>query len=442
MNAKPFNSIALLMVATTLTAFIGSGCRRETPEERVLSQLGDYAELNRTLKTQNEQLQKELSRIQSERGFPLQLQQVEDEIAPSMDLSSLFYSTFDSDWQIESLDKSLAERWPPANLEFGAKLDEVRAIARNHQTRRKTLRAALRRPSARFKIDFTQGVAADTRWLDVALILARLEAIDIADRIEQGKSNEAIDSLATIFRLAVKLGKTPLLTSRLMAVDVRRIGIEGVRKVASSGEVTVQTRTLLLGLIQDQLSLWPDEKVAWIGDRAIGLHVFEMVRGGEYSTLLPPEELQELDSQGELVDRVHVVQMNVDEDELYYLETMREVLSLCQKPYYQRQKAWDARFRQLETARDAPGFPRVAADYMLPAFLMAQQRMSRDRTRCEVWRMALQESLGQPVSRVGFNGVTGEPIQLKMQDLGAITVLGLESVDAELSPVLRPMQDN
>ena len=120
----------------------------------------------------------------------------------------------------------------------------------------------------------------------------------------------------------------------------------------------------------------------------------------------------------------------------YRFNPMRLAIEMSRVPFYERLKIWNERFETLDEWRGGHKFPRVAADMMFQAFTTAQQRIGRDRARCEAWRMALQKSLGRPVDEA-IHSVTGEPF-LFADELGVVRLLGLEEEDSDLEPVLLP----
>ena len=161
-----------------------------------------------------------------------------------------------------------------------------------------------------------------------------------------------------------------------------------------------------------------------------------MYKRQEYLSLLTDDEITVLDARRERFDRALVVTRNIDVDELYYLDTMRQVMEMSAVPFYERNETWNERFTMLDEKRNQPEFPRVAADMMFAAFTTAQQRIARDRSRCDAWRMALQQSLELPVNEA-IHQVTGTPLSFD-NELGVIRVIGLEPEDRDLNPVLLP----
>jgi len=86
----------------------------------------------------------------------------------------------------------------------------------------------------------------------------------------------------------------------------------------------------------------PGDADAWIGDRALGMWVYEVVRAGKLMDILTPEELQRFSDEGILADLPERVRQTVNEDELYYLETMRKIIAGCDQPFYTRVELFGA----------------------------------------------------------------------------------------------------
>ena len=166
------------------------------------------------------------------------------------------------------------------------------------------------------------------------------------------------------------------------------------------------------------------------------MHAYEMVRAGEYLSLLTREEYDRLEERNETMDHALVVRRNVDDDELWYLETMRELIARCETPYFERRKWLDERFESLDAVRDAPRFPSVAADLLLIGITTAQQRLARGRARRDAWYLALAAAVDRPLTDgPTVNPETGTAYEVRI-DGDRIEVLGLAEEDSDLTPIL------
>ncbi len=421
--------------STALFLMVLGGCGSPPADENA-EDFSVYAALKLTFESPDEAMQTELSRIQSEKGLPQQMQAAEEQLRGADDLTAVFQGGFGSIDEINSLHTRLMRMWPKRDLDFARALPGLNSLLRDQRQPRSLLKDALRSSDSRFRLDFAHGLGTDFQWLKATEVFARMELVQIADAIDRFHPKRGIDPLNMMLRLAHKLDKAPQLIPRLQAVEVRRFALKGVQQLATDPESTEEIRETLLELLNQHLELWPDERKAWKGDRALGMHVYEMVRSGEYLSLLTDDEITDLDARRERFDRALVVTRNIDVDELYYLDTMRQVMEMSAVPFYERNETWNERFTMLDEKRNQPEFPRVAADMMFAAFTTAQQRIARDRSRCDAWRMALQQSLELPVNEA-IHQVTGTPLSFD-NELGVIRVIGLEPEDRDLNPVLLP----
>ena len=89
-------------------------------------------------------------------------------------------------------------------------------------------------------------------------------------------------------------------------------------------------------MLEQQITQWSDDCMAWIGDRALGIHAYEMVRDGNLMSILTKQEIDELEVKGDLRAFDKAVLASIDDDECFYLSAMRQVIDASQKPYYQR----------------------------------------------------------------------------------------------------------
>ena len=77
-------------------------------------------------------------------------------------------------------------------------------------------------------------------------------------------------------------------------------------------------------------------EAAWIGDRAQGLHTYELIRDGYLTSLLSRSELALLNEDRQFNAFLRATTENVDADELFYLRTMRRIIQECAQPFFHR----------------------------------------------------------------------------------------------------------
>ena len=138
------------------------------------------------------------------------------------------------------------------------------------------------------QLPLAAGPAPDLRCVDAALVCVRLECIAAADALSHGDGQRSL--AAIIPRLVELLDAQPHVATRLTAATARAI-VSAVQCFVNSRLITTVYLPQLERLISQQLATWPPDADTWIGDRAIGLCTYEMIRDGELVSVLTVEEL-------------------------------------------------------------------------------------------------------------------------------------------------------
>ena len=224
-----------------------------------------------------------------------------------------------------------------------------------------------------------------------------------------------------MFRVDTLLADLKHVASRLTAARLRGETLRVAEAVAGHPRANPELLHQLHQLICDQLSPWPPDANAWIGDRAMGLHAYEMVRDGQLLNLLTRDEIRLLGKQQDINSFVQTVTRSLDQDELFYLQSMRSIIESCSEPYYHRQPTIDAIATNLNQLRDTPHFPLFAAQVLLldrepgrrlQALDQGLRLQALDRARCEAFALALSAATGTTVTPLPVNPVTGKPFEL------------------------------
>jgi hypothetical protein len=142
------------------------------------------------------------------------------------------------------------------------------------------------------------------------------------------------------------------------------------------------------------LTDWPSDDRVWRGERARALHFFEMVRDGQILSLANDEVEMAMDDHGGSKDFGLWLHAHVDADELYYLESMRRLISCCELPFADR----NATLRDL--ASDLQRLAKTDADPLLSRLMLlgdietGMKWQASDRLHCEVMLIALDHAVG------------------------------------------------
>ena len=357
-------------------------------------------------------LRDELARIKEEGGTPEQLAVVEVEAEENA--ARGFLELF-SDKKLQSiLDKSQA-LFPQRGFEFDAlQLEKLIDFHRRYESQRLDAREALKLPKCDLGIDFTSGFEADLSLVAAMRICARLESFIAAEALANDEPEKAIESLAIMFRIASFLSNERHFEPRLKAASLRTEAFSVLQAIVQHDKIRRRHLVQLHEMIEQQLSDWPDDTRVWIGDRALGLHCYEMVRNGELPFLLTAEEEEQFKKEGVLNQVTAAAQRTADADTRYYLEAMRRIIDSCGQPYHERAATFIALREDLDKKRNTPEFPFVAGRLLLVDIENGQAIAAQDRAHSEAWAIALALALDEKPA-YGINPLNGKPYEFQSQ---------------------------
>jgi hypothetical protein len=412
--------IALLSLLA-LSVLAGSGCGRDRSVESSRRQMAEsYGLLPGLSETPDAELQAELARIVEENATPdlLTRDQIPDQQNVAEGLADLFEPS-----QLAGILKESSEIFPPGEFTFDPKtLESAIRFRERYEPQRRRCREALGRQKCNFAIDYQAGFAAELSFVDVVRVCARLEAFAVAESLaDDDDVDAAIGSLAAMFRLAACLGQEKHATARLQAALVREEALAVLQAIVEYPQIddpriTRDGLNRLGTIVAAQLRSWPPDQDAWIGDRALGMHAYELVRAGRILELLTDQEWHRFSEEGILDELPAAAQRNVNSDELFYLQAMRRIIDACARPYFERKETLAAIRGELHQGRNSPRFPLVAGRLLLTDMDKGHALQARDRARLEAWALALAVASGQkrppyavsPLSGRRYEVVVGE----------------------------------
>ena len=408
-NASPLICACLLLF----------GCGGESASRVGLDDFEPFGALPYLTGTRDARLADELARIVEEGGTPEQLTPPDDDESLGAALLALFPED-----RFHRLVARAEELMPPAEFRFDpVGLQHAIAFRRKHDAERLEARKALERSPRRLGIRLVGGFAADTSGIDAVRLCVRLEAFHAAERLDEGDLDGALDAVDRMLAFAARLGAEKHLDARLHAAYLRADAMAVMQAVVTHDAATRQHLQVLLETVQGQLQSWPDDAAAWIGERAIGLHTYEMVRDGALPALLTEEETEAFKREGDLRLIAAAAQRHADDDQHYYLETMRRVIRACEKPYHTRRPLFESIEDDLQQRWGSPEYPLVAGRLLLKDLAPAQALQARDRANVEAWALALAAATGRTVPQP-INPLTGTRYDVA-RDGGLVVISGI-----------------
>ena len=200
---------------------------------------------------------------------------------------------------------------------------------------------------------------------------------------------------------------------RLEGAFLRTEALLVLQAIVGSEKFERRHAQMVRGWLAEQLANWPDDALAWIGDRAQGMVLYEAIRGGRLKDFLTEEEREELKETGGISTFEDAVLRDVNSDQLYYLTAMRNIIESCEHPYHTRVEDFEALRRDLHQRRNKSDFPLMAGRFLLLDVEKGHVIQARDRANCGGFVLALSLACGEKPPELGNNPLTGRPYRVE-----------------------------
>jgi hypothetical protein len=416
-----------------------AGCSRPSPQADAQRQLAEYTQLTLTAQSHHAPLQAELAHVEADRGLPRQLDAdrgivaerngfacpLADEIGTAFTPSQLKFTRDRTD----TFFAESAATWNPLVLE------QALQFRRTYDAPHRRVQQSLALPGAQLRLPLGAGLGQNAAFTDAALVSARFEAIDAADAISRRDAGAAMQAIQRALRIAELLADEPQVAARLVAAKIRRDTFGVVQRLVDSNLITRSHLAQLEQVVSRQLIAWPNDAEAWIGDRALALSIYEMIRDGQILSVLTEDELLEI-RHGEGIDVfAAAVVKQIEQDETHYLRTMREVMQLCDRPYYERAARLVEIDRERKVLLQTPDYPIVADRLLLAGVSDSQRQQAADLALAKAWSMALAISCSASLPPPERNPLTGAPY-LVDADAQRVRIADIDPQQPELEIVV------
>lgn len=390
------------------------GCSRQEEGSSSKTPLGldFYGKLPGLSATPDPELREEYTRIVEEGGTPEQL--TPPPIPDEENLAAALRDLFPAD----KLDEILMETEriiPPAKLGFNydpVRLHRAMVFWKQYQQAWQKARDAMSRPRCQFGVRLIDGDGADLSFIKTVWIVARLEMFYAADQLAKKQLSEATASLEMVLQLAHCLGAEKHFEARGQAAFLRSEALLLLEAIVRRPEIERGHLEKLADLMETHLAQWPPDSAAWIGERALGMYAYELVRDGRLLQLASPEEIEAMGGQSAATELAAVAQRNVNLDELYYLRAMRRIIESCSEPYFKRAALFEEIRLDLHQKRNTSEFPLAAGYLLLPSIENGHRVQAKDRALCEAWAVALALGAGRKAPPYQVNPLTGQPYKI------------------------------
>lgn len=426
---------ALLLTGALLALTCASGCGRSPARERMQTPKEPFEQLPGLRATHDPALRRELALLVDQRATPLLVRRAlvpleQNVAAPLVGL----FTDDDLDYLSRQAESIAAAGGLPLE---GDSLERGRSVLAGNERQLAVTRSALERPRCDLGIDPAKGAMADLALVRTARLAARWEAFAASAALAAGDLAAATEALVRSLRWAEHLARERHVVSRVEAAHARLEAISVLAHLVRQPGIASEEQAFLLDFLSRQLDEWPADAEAWIGDRAVGMHTYEVARRRKLIRLLTTDEIAQFEAEG-LAGRFRRFSSDeLDADERFYLATMRQLIDACRLPYYQRSEVFAQIAAEIEALESASNYPLVAARLLLADVEPAQRAQALDRAACEAYTIALSLALGRARPPFETNPLTGtayrvsdDAVQVSVSPLGD----GTHAVETAIVP--------
>lgn len=352
--------------------------------------LARYAELQLTRATKNAFLRDELFRIEGEEGLPLQLAAVSPAEPAQKALSAIVAAP-----QLSYLDRRLALLFPQGKFQIAQRhLPEIERLKSDYSALREEL-ARLAKAPPTIDLHFDEGTLFTAPFLPCIDAALRLELLCAGADLHADAWPQVVKSFRCAWSGIAFLAAQPHLESRVLAAQRRADALRLLEAMLEAPQCQESDVRDFLSLLNQTLADWPSDDRIWRGERARALHFFEMIRDGQVLSLANEELQLAIDDHGGSVDFGRWLYKHVDEDQFFYLETMRRLIDACRSPFFERAPLLEELQSELRRLARSDRDPLLSRVMLLGDIEPAMQWQASDRMHCEVMQIALQRSLGE-----------------------------------------------
>jgi len=406
-------------VGCILILLLIAGCEKPSqPGPKSVADARSYAQLGGLRRSPHQGLQAELARLEDEQLTPhhlaaarkteatetmvaarpgkLSVQAALREAYPS--LSRGMYQE-----QMERIDPNGDWRIGPVEREL------LRELVSRTDPHRARFRIAVQQAENGFEIDPLVGPLAELEFFEPLELGCRMEGLTAVHYLVEGEIPAALESLDRMLLAAELLAREPHVATRLLAANLRAGALRLLQVIARDERCDRASLQTASRRIDDLLQRWPSDAHAWIGERSSGLIVYEMVRDGHYLSLLDRQEVARLEKQHQVKTTARAVIGGIDDDQFFYLQSLRKLTESCERPYFERTAVFTSLHQELAARESTQHYPIVAA-MLLEDVHTVQLRQAEDLARCLAWGLALQIATGQrSPTELPQNALTGKP---------------------------------
>lgn len=405
------------LVVLAWVLLLASGCggasrgNDQPPDFRELGTLPGLAQAS------DPALQDEFARLQAEGATPAQLVSATVSLPDDQNVAAGLLKVLSAE-KVMRANNDVNDIYPRGKFVWTAgSLERARDLLKYHQPAHTAMRAALDREQCVYTIAYDDGLLADLTEFEAVRLAHRWEALDAAVQLTDGNIAQAEQCVQRMLRLDHQLSQTKHVIPRLQAATLRLEALDVLAVLVAQDQTNAAMLKRMYDALHEQLTQWPSEAAFWLGDRAIGLHAYEMIRQGYILSILNDEELAALRQKSSVSATARGVVKYLDQDERFYLENMRAMIAACDRPFYQRQELLTQVRDSLAATQDTEKYPLVAGQILLADMEAGQRRLAQERAACEGWLLGLAFAVQSVPPQFDLNPETGRPYLVQRESM-------------------------
>ena len=261
------------------------------------------------------------------------------------------------------------------------------------------------------KKDFPSPLLADGYAVPFVHYVA-VERVLAKRSLQQGKPDDALQSIQYVYRLADALSESGSLELRTVAALTRLQMLETVQSLLQNPHCRREHHKLLYTLFDEQANRVA-EKTIWTRYREEGKQFFEETARSGFDKTVSPDVLKKLLARNALDEYKKTPVERFTLDQSVFHQVMSAVIESCEVPFYRRQTILRHLNKELQERRGTASEP-VFALLLLQDVSESMRLFAQERTGNEMAYLALSAALNGQNRHKTMNFLTGKDYEFRL----------------------------
>ena len=291
--------------------------------------------------------------------------------------------------------------------------EKIDNVLKRAETKRLTVRKALdkKQPTVKSSEDMPSPLFAESYGVPF-IHYAAVERAFAKQSLQQGKPDDAMQSIQYIYRLADELSESGSLELRTVAALIRLQMLETVQDFLQNPRCQREHHKLLLTLF-DELVNRATEKTIWTRYQEEGKQFFEKTARSGFDKTVSPNLLKTLQDRRAFEEYAKATIERFAHDQSVFHQVMSAVIESCEIPFYRRQSVLRHLNKELREHQGTANEP-VFALLLLRDVSESMRLFAQEQTGNEMAYLALSASLQGQNRRKIMNFLTGNDYEFRL----------------------------